>query len=164
MTTTLITTIPSPTTGQDIDGCVISCCVNCKADYNCKICYNLHKNDKDRCPCVEDLSPRIRDALTKSEQAGYKLGQQEKLEEEDNEAEIIFRSDKVLSKSSPQRSSLEGYSAKLKRANISNIPLCKPSCCPKTSCTEVSCPLCYRKFRTDPKNCPCKNTGRLGNI
>ena len=162
ITTTLMNVICSPTTAQDIPGCIIYCCVNCKANYNCKICYILNKDDKDRCPCIEDLSPRIRATLTKSEQAGYKLGQQEKLEEEDNESEIVFRSDKVFSKSSPQRSSFEGSSAKSKRGKLSSIPLCKPSCCPNSSCTEVSCPLCYRKFRSDPKNCHCVNTGKLG--
>merc|ERR1712215_273246 len=43
--------------------CLITCCIDCKVDYNCRLCYNLNKRDSDTCPCVEDLSPRQRAGL-----------------------------------------------------------------------------------------------------
>ena len=43
------------------------------------------------------------------------------------------------------------------------VPICRPSCCPRTSCTKYSCPSCYRKMIRNRKTCPCVNTGRLSN-
>merc|ERR1712066_1073701 len=32
---------------------------------------------------------------------------------------------------------------------------CVPSCCPSMTCSESSCPLCYRRHRAAPDKCPC---------
>ena len=99
----ILLTIPPPSTAQDISqsrSCTITCCINCIENYNCKVCYNLNKDDKAECPCVEDLSPRQR--------AGLKIVVTEEVEEkEDNSAEIVFSSDKILDKISPIKSNAE---------------------------------------------------------
>ena len=95
--------IPPPSTSQDISqprGCTITCCINCKENYNCESCYNLNKDNKDGCPCVEDLSPRQR--------AGLKIGVTEEVEEdEDNRAKIFLTSVKILDKIIPIKSNAE---------------------------------------------------------
>jgi hypothetical protein len=154
----ILVTILPPSTAQDISqprGCTITCCINCKENYNCKICYNLNKDNKDGCPCVEDLSPRQR--------AGLKIAARETVEkEEDNRAENFLSSDEALDKISPLKSRFEKLSENSKiYKKGSEIPLCKPSCCPDSSCTEATCPVCYRKFKRDPQSCPCVNTGKI---
>ena len=97
----IILIIPPPIPAQDISpppGCTISCCMNCKVDYNCKICYNLNKDDTDACPCLEDLSPR--------QLVGLKIGNKGEKKEKKEEAELLNNSETKLPKSSPLRSSI----------------------------------------------------------
>jgi hypothetical protein len=155
---TILVSIPPPSTAQDISqarGCTITCCINCKENYNCKICYNLNKDNKDGCPCVEDLSPRQR--------AGLKIAAKETVEEEeDNRAETFLSFDEALDKVSPLKSRFEKFSEDstiYKKG--SEIPLCMPSWCYNSSCTEATCPVCYKKFRRDPQSYPCVNTGKI---
>eukprot|EP00092_Neocalanus_flemingeri_P047144 GFUD01053330.1.p1 GENE.GFUD01053330.1~~GFUD01053330.1.p1 ORF type:complete len:177 (-),score=37.02 GFUD01053330.1:12-542(-) len=155
----IMMTILQHTTAQDTTtppGCITSCCVKCKPD-NCKDCYTFNRDDKEACPCIEDLSPRQR--------AGLNIGNldQGKVKEE---AELMINSETILPKSSPIRTRSAIYAevvkvqqSYLRSLKSPSIPLCQPSCCSSTSCTEETCPLCYRRFKTDPQSCPCINTG-----
>eukprot|EP00092_Neocalanus_flemingeri_P058488 GFUD01069699.1.p1 GENE.GFUD01069699.1~~GFUD01069699.1.p1 ORF type:complete len:178 (-),score=38.76 GFUD01069699.1:60-593(-) len=153
----IMMTILQSSTAQDTTtppGCIISCCVKCKPD-NCKDCYTFNREDKETCPCIEDLTPRQR--------AGLNIGNLDQGKEKE-EAELLINSETILPKSSPIRSAIYAEVVKAQQSYLRSlkspqIPLCQPSCCSSTSCTEETCPLCYRRFKTDPQSCPCINTG-----
>ena len=119
----LLTLLPSTLISPRPD-CVITCCVDCKEDYNCAVCYKLY-TDKAACPCMHQIFNK------------YNLDRLEK---------------KQVVQSNPQN--------KEKSKSLNIIPVCQPSCCPDSSCTEMTCPLCYRRLRNNPQECPCVNTGK----
>ena len=119
----LLTLLPSTIISPRPD-CVITCCVDCKEDYNCAVCYKLN-TDKAACPCMHQILPSYnRDRVGK----------------------------KQVVQSNPQNSEIS--------KSMKNIPVCQPSCCPNSNCTEMTCPLCYRRLRNNPQECPCVNTGK----
>ena len=133
----LLTTLPTTT----ITDCVNSCCVNCKD--TCAVCYRLTRLDKAACPCVEEILPM-------HTMVGLQERQERLAEIRERKAvERIVGSESILAKKNNVRLSEESVS----------IPVCIPSCCPSTSCTVFTCPLCYKQFRNNPGLCPCVNTG-----
>ena len=126
----LLTLLPSTIISPRPD-CVITCCVDCKEDYNCAVCYKLN-TDKAACPCMQQIFPK------------YNLDRVGKKQE-------VQRT--IISKKSDSQNSEISKSLK-------NIPVCQPSCCTVSSCTKITCPLCYRRLRNNPQECPCVNTGK----
>ena len=59
---TIINALPAPSPAQEPPACINSCCINCKAGLNCKVCYSLNQ-DTMACPCLADLSVWQRAAL-----------------------------------------------------------------------------------------------------
>ena len=131
--------------------CLITCCIDCKVDYNCRLCYNLNKRDRDTCPCVEDLSPR--------QKAGLKIPEGKLAALRIQSSTRVSAESRSFSNSAPSTTTQSSASALSSSPSISfrfsRLSSCKPSCCPNKSCSKSSCPLCYRKFRKNPQSCPC---------
>ena len=128
--------------------CLITCCIDCKVDYNCRLCYNLNKGDSDTCPCVEDLSPR--------QKAGLKIPDGKLAALTIQSSTRVSADSRGFSTTSPLTttdSSTTSISSSSSR--FGQLSSCQPSCCPSKFCSESSCPLCYKKFRKNPQNCPC---------
>ena len=148
-------------------GCVTTCCVNCTPN-NCDDCYQLNKG----CQCVDRITDRQTDSgqtdwnrlLDGDEQfsrnfnynfnegnlkrifsLNIKMNKQAKL--------IVSDTTDILG---TQMSRLESKPLSAR----SPVPLCRPSCCPRASCTKSSCPSCYRRLARNSDACPCVNTGQ----
>ena len=113
--------------------CVISCCVDCKD--SCDVCYELNRHDKSLCPCIKDLSPRLKARLGEllGDRLGDRLGNGQGntlVNQERGEKDRTAVSLESVPKSSNLR-------MKEKTKHLS-VPVCKPSCCHNTSCTQFS--------------------------
>merc|ERR1712055_428319 len=129
----------SQLTSNNLQGnrsCINSCCMSCTPD-TCDTCYRLNPNPV-MCPCMEDRvetnSITTPSTINKAEPG------------------IITR----LDESKATVLSVKHFKRKKQRKKIKNEgQTCLPSCCPSTQCTKITCPICFYKSRTRPRECPC---------
>jgi len=106
--------------------CVTTCCKNCSGEPFCSLCRRLH-SDLEGCKCVSDTEETLR-----SGHSGDRLSQLREPASDD----IKTSEDQDV-----------------KDSKI--IPKCRPSCCPRSDCTKMTCPSCYARMRRVPSLCPC---------
>ena len=107
-------------------GCVTTCCKNCSGEPFCSLCRRLH-SDREGCKCVSDSEEALR-------HSGDRLSQLRETASDEEVYDIKTSEDVKKSK---------------------KIPKCRPSCCPRSDCTKVTCPSCYARMRRVPSLCPC---------
>ena len=126
-----------PSTSASTPSCIITCCQNCTGVI-CSVCYKKYSNRPDICPCVSSSNTRFQPKPTQRSEMNPTLINLER---------AVMMNKDPLHKSSKQSTSPV------------QVPICRPSCCPRANCTKSSCPSCYRRFARNAASCPCVNTG-----
>ena len=115
-------------------GCTTTCCMTCQLGDNCEICYKLNPPSLN-CPCLHSLNKAELKRLIQLRGARTKARTETRIE-----ARIETRTE----------ARTEGRTEKEREGGS-----CLPLCCPFLSCSNSSCPLCYRRHRQNREKCPC---------
>ena len=134
-------------------GCTTTCCMTCHLGDNCAICYKLNPPSIN-CPCLDTLNKaelkrliQLRDARTEA-RTGIRT-------EARKGTSTGTRTEATEARTRTRTETMRGMMTKARTEKDRHGGFCKPVCCPFLSCSESSCPQCYRRHRQNREKCPC---------